>query len=92
MNRKQRRDFTKDPESVVAACVKAERDRVIKIIVHQYSVSMVMVAYDKLELPRDKLIYFLQEVINMYDSINKDYVRIEDLEQVIKEELDIEID
>jgi len=92
MNRQQRREITKNPEGVFTAFVRAERNRVISSVVHQYSVVMAFVAHDKLELDTEQLVYFLKEVIELHDSINRGYVKIEDLENALQEETGIKVD
>ena len=91
MNRTARRAFAKKPEEMLGTALAIERDRVIRAVVHQYSVAVAMTAYDKLGFDKPKLEYLLEQVLDLFDSVSRGYVEMSDIETCLKDEVDIVI-
>ena len=49
-----------------------------------------MVLYDKLHFGKKKIIMTLKQIEDLFDSVNGDYLTIEDMKTVLSEELGIE--
>jgi hypothetical protein len=49
-----------------------------------------MVLYDKLHFGKKKIIMTLKQIEDLFDSVNGDYLTIEDMKTVLNEELGIE--
>jgi len=64
--------------------------RATRFAVDAYSVAVAMVLYDKLHFDKNKIIKTLKQIEDLFDSVNKDYLTIEDMKTVLSEELGIE--
>lgn len=93
MNRKERRKLMKQrlkPNEIKTA-LKREGLDAIRYAVRSYSAAVAMVLYDKCNFGKPKIQMTLRQTENLFDSINKGYVKIEDLERTLYDELDIKI-
>ena len=78
-------------KSAARAGAAAERERIIRVIVHQYSVVMATIMHDKYGFDGKKLLVMLDYVNDLWDSIIRDYVTVGDLEECLKEETGLEV-
>lgn len=69
--------------------LEIQRNELINEIVHDYSIVVAMVAHDKLGFGPKRLEKFLADIVDLWDSIDMDYVKITELEDVIFEETGI---
>ncbi len=87
MNRKQRRAAEK--RGITANDLKQEQLAGIRFAVKCYSVAVAMVLHDKLGFGAVRLNRVMGQIQDMFDSIQRDYVKISDLEKTLQEECGI---
>lgn len=87
MNRKQRRAAEK--RGITGQDLKRERFGGIAFAVKCYSVAVAMVLHDKLGFGPVRLNRVMGQIQEMFDSVQKDYVKISDLEETLREETGI---
>lgn len=92
MNRAQRRNLVKQKVSAddLNKILKQENQRVLHSTVRGYSAAVTLVLRDKLKFGRTRVERTLNQIQELFDSINKGLLNIDDIEQVIKDELNIE--
>jgi len=87
MNRKQRRAAVK--RGVTATDLRQEQLAGIRFAIKCYSVAVAMVLHDKLGFGAVRLNRVMGWIQDMFDSIQRDYVKIGDLEETLHEECGI---
>lgn len=87
MNRKQRRAAEK--RGITAYDLKQERYDGISFAVKCYSVAVAMVLHDKLGFGPVRLSRTLGQIQDLFDSVQRNYVKIGDLEKTLREECGI---
>ena len=92
MNRAERRRAARKGITAkdLHAIMREEGLRATRYAVDAYSVAVAMVLYDKLHFDKNKIIKTLKQIEDLFDSVNKDYLTIEDMKTVLSEELGIE--
>lgn len=87
MNRKQRRAAAK--RGITDRDLRQEHFDGIRFAVKCYSVAVAMVLHDKLGFGEVRLNRTMEQIQDMFDSIQRDYVKIGDLERALLEECGI---
>ena len=87
MNRAQRRIAEK--RGITAKDLKHEGLDATRKAVDAYSVAVAMVLYDKLHFGAPKIQMTLKQIENLFDSILKDYITIEDMKQTLEDEIGV---
>lgn len=87
MNRKQRRAAAK--RGITDRDLRQEHFDGIRFAVKCYSVAVAMVLHDKLGFGEVRLNRTMGQIQDMFDSIQRDYVKIGDLERALLEECGI---
>lgn len=70
---------------------KAELSRIIGYVVNQYSAVLALCLHDKLGFGKVRAQRFMREVEEMFDSINKGYLSLDDVIETVEKELGIRI-
>lgn len=93
MNRAQRRKLAKQglDHRDLKVIYDTTKQESIRQAVELYSVAVAMVLRDKWGFGKVRLERFLGQVQYLFDSIEKDYVSLEDCKQTLLEECGIEI-
>lgn len=87
MNRQQRRAASK--RGITDRDLMQERFDGISFAVKCYSVAVAMVLHDKLGFGPVRLNRVMGQIQDMFDSVQRDYVKISDLEKTLHEETGI---
>lgn len=87
MNRQQRRAAKK--RGITDRDLRQEHLDGIHFAVKCYSVAVAMVLHDKLGFGPTRLNRVMGQIQDMFDSVQKDYVKIGDLEATLREECGI---
>lgn len=87
MNRQQRRAASK--RGITDRDLRQEHFDGIRFAVKCYSVAVAMVLHDKLGFGEVRLNRTMGQIQDMFDSIQRDYVKIGDLEKTLLEECGI---
>ncbi len=87
MNRQQRRAAKK--RGITDRDLRQEHLDGIHFAVKCYSVAVAMVLHDKLGFGPMRLNRVMGQIQDMFDSVQKDYVKIGDLEETLREECGI---
>ena len=92
MNRQQRRKLAKQgvDHKDLKVLYDATKQESIKQAVKLYSVAVAMVLHDKWGFGKVRLQRFLNQAQNLFDSIEKGYVSLDDCEKILLEECDVE--
>lgn len=91
MNRQQLRQTAKQkytPE-MLKKLLDEQQLLVTRRNVSSYSVALSMVLWDKVGKDKEAIKKIVDEVQQLFDSINKNYVSIEDCKRTLSEEADI---
>jgi hypothetical protein len=93
MNRAERRRIAKSRVSAkdLLNIQRTEGLKAVNLTVHDFSVAVAATLHDKLGFGTMRLSKTLNDISELFDSINKGYVSIEDLEQTLKEETGVVI-
>lgn len=93
MNRAERRRIAKSRVSAkdLLNIQRTEGLKAVNLTVHDFSVAVAMTLHDKLGFGTMRLSKTLNDISELFDSINKGYASIEDLEQTLKEETGVVI-
>lgn len=101
MNRAQRRALIKKPEVINQVLdlkdyshqkeLQRQKKLLIQTIVHEYVIVATTVLHDKFGFGKIRIERFLDHVINLWLTVDEEYVTIKDLEDLIKEEVGITI-
>jgi hypothetical protein len=93
MNRKQRRALSKQnlTHKDLKVIQEIESKNAIAYTVHQYSAAVALCLHDKLGFGKVRAQRFMQDVEELFDSINQDYLSLDDVLETVKNELGIEI-
>jgi len=93
MNRKQRRALSKQnlTHKDLKVIQEIEAKNAIAYTVHQYSAAVALCLHDKLGFGKVRAQRFMQDVEELFDSINQDYLSLDDVLETVKNELGIEI-
>lgn len=82
-------------DSMIAAKLydvrKEVSEEVVNKVLDDYLSLTLMVLYDKFDFDKDALVKFKKCMDNLSDSVNENYVEIEDLKLTLIEELDINL-
>jgi len=78
-------------EATLNEAIKRERERVIPKVVHDMNVAMAMVLHDKLGFGETRLKRFLSDIMDIYDSIERGYINIAEIEKCLLDETGVEI-
>lgn len=70
---------------------EAELGRIMDYVVKQYSAVMALCLHDKLGFGKVRAQRFMQDVDEMFDSINKGYLSLDDVLETVEKELGIMI-
>ena len=91
MNRKQRRQAVKSGVDGKKLLEITKREGLIatRMAVDAYSVAVAMVLFDKLHFGKKKIQMTLKQIESLFDSIDNDYVTIEDMKQTLAEECEL---
>lgn len=87
MNRAQKRAAIK--RGLALEYLKQERQDATLDVVRAYSAAVAMVLRDKLGFGVPKIRSTLKQIENLFDSINRDYLAVNDIIQTLEEELDM---
>ena len=91
MNRKQRRTIVK--KKLTDKDIKVMEENVkkesIDFTIMNYVACVALCLHDKLGFGHDRACRFLQDVDNLFDSINKGYLSLDDVLKTIEEEIGI---
>ena len=93
MNRKQRRTIVKKKltdKDIKKMEDNAKRDS-IDFAIMNYFACVALCLHDKLGFGHDRACRFLQDVDNLFDSINKGYLSLDDVLKTIEEEIGIKL-
>lgn len=63
----------------------------VSFVVAQYSAALALCLHDKLGFNKEKALKFMGEVQEIFDSVEKGYLSLEDITETVREELDIHI-
>ena len=95
MNRQQRRAIVKKKltDKDIKAMeenikIKTSKD-VIDFTVTNYMACVALCLHDKLGFGHNRACRFMRDVDNLFDSINKDYLSLDDVLKTVKEEIGI---
>jgi len=93
MNRKQRRALSKQKltHKDLKVIQEIESKNAIAYTVLQYSAAVALCLHDKLGFGKVRAQRFMQDVEELFDSINQDYLSLDDVLETVKNELGIEI-
>lgn len=93
MNRKQRRAISKQnlTHKDLKVIQEIESKNAIAYTVRQYSAAVALCLHDKLGFGKVRAQRFMQDVEELFDSINQDYLSLDDVLETVKNELGIEI-
>ena len=79
------------PDALKLKLYETEREKkLIHQIVHKLNVVTLMVAHDKLYFGKKRLTRFYNFLLEEWDSVEKKYVSVEDMERALIEEVGIE--
>ncbi len=94
MNREQRRKATKKKQihKDLKVITGQETRNIIGFTVKQYSAAVMLCLRDKLGFGPVRARRFMNHVEELFDSINREYLSLEDVIQTVEEELNIRID
>ena len=91
MNRKQRRAIAK--KKLTDKDVKKMEESVAKdsidFTIMNYVACVALCLHDKLGFGHDRAYRFMQDVDNLFDSINKGYLSLDDVLKTVEEEIGI---
>ena len=91
MNRKQRRTIVK--KKLTDKDIKKVEESVAKdsidFTIMNYVACVALCLHDKLGFGHDRACRFMQDVDNLFDSINKGYLSLDDVLKTIEEEIGI---
>jgi hypothetical protein len=73
-------------QAVLEQVLQKERIKAINYTVHVYGVIVANVLADKYDFTGDEVKRVLGEVTNLYDSMSKGYVSVDEIEAQMKEE------
>jgi len=90
MNRKQRRHVVKSNPSPkeLTGILKREEKANIEKTVDLYSVAVAYVLFSKQGFEKDRLAEAMNQIVDVFDSFNQDYLTFVDMRQVLEEEAD----
>lgn len=91
MNRSQRRNVAKHgvTDKDLKRITQQEGLSATRFAVEAYSAAVAWVLYDKLHFGKKKLQMALKQIEDLFDSVNGDYLTIEDIKKALAEECDI---
>ena len=78
-------------ETALEEAAKRASDKAIRKVIHQMNVAMAMVAHDKLGFGTTRLRRFLSDIMEIWDSIDREYISIAEIEKALFEETGVEI-
>lgn len=92
MNRETKRKILKGKitEQELQEFLAVENKRVMALTVHNYSVVLALTLRDKLKFGTERTSRFLEQVQELFDSVNEGYTEVKDIEEQLHEELGIE--
>ena len=72
--------------------VEKESLRVLQVGIKQYSICLIYALHSKLEMEKEQAQEFARYVSDVFDDVNAGRISLDDINQVVKEELDITVD
>ena len=91
-NRKQMRKIAKLSPKELKLFLTGEDLKVASDTVDSYSVAIAMVLFDKLNYDKEALKSIIDEIMYLFDSMEKGYTSIEDCKKTLLEEAGLEFD
>lgn len=89
MNRQQRRAAEK--RGITAKDLRKEGLHATRMAVDGYSVAVAWTLYDKLGMENDKIVETMKLIEELFDSVSKDYLTLEDMKRTIFEETGLKL-
>lgn len=91
MNRKQRRTIAKKKltDKDIKKMEKSIAKDSIDFTIMNYLACVALCLHDKLGFGHDRACRFMQDVDNLFDSINKGYLSLDDVLKTVEEEIGI---